>query len=293
MAASTTSCDRRSPGRPKCYAIVLFVASQILGCGLSRSNAAEFEVDYDPFAVQHASHDPFETGDAAHDPFEQVPRVLPTAKAERALGIAPPEAQASLNAIPAPRKLPELQPPRRLALLQSESMQSESLPPPDGEATALPDPCRGAPEKPISDLTINIQMPSGDLPQDHAAACWEQIDAQAGPFAAARCWPVFNYHWNATCLYHRPLYFEEINLERYGYGCHACLQPAISAAHFFGTVPALPYCMTADCPGECVYTLGHYRPGSCPPWRRHCPPCDAVAGASEAGVLTGLIFLIP
>ena len=66
---------------------------------------------------------------------------------------------------------------------------------------------------------------------------------------------------------HRPLYFEEINLERYGYGCGWCLQPGASAAHFFGTVPALPYLMTVDCPHECIYTLGHYRPGSCPPWR--------------------------
>jgi hypothetical protein len=108
-----------------------------------------------------------------------------------------------------------------------------------------------------------------------------------------RCWPASTYQWDATCLCYKPLYFEEINLERYGYGCCACLQPAASAAHFFGTVPALPYLIAADSPCECKYTLGHYRPGSCPPLRYHWPPCDPLAAAAEGGVLTGLIFLIP
>ena len=71
------------------------------------------------------------------------------------------------------------------------------------------------------------------------------------------------------------------------------LAAAASAAHFFGTVPALPYCMAVDCPCECVYTLGHYRPGSCPPWRWHWPPCEIPAIATEAAVLAGLILIFP
>jgi hypothetical protein len=148
-------------------------------------------------------------------------------------------------------------------------------------------------EKPLNALGIYIGLPSGDLPADHAAACWASVNQTSGPLAGARLWPGYVYHWDATSLCYRPLYFEEINLERYGYGCCACLQPAASAAHFFATVPALPYCMAVDCPCECVYTLGHYRPGSCQPWRRHWPPCDPLAAAAEGGVLTGMIFLIP
>jgi hypothetical protein len=145
----------------------------------------------------------------------------------------------------------------------------------------------------MSALGIYIGLPTGQLPTDYAAACWESINQSGGPTVADRCWPGFVYQWDATSLCHRPLYFEEINLERHGYGCCACLQPLASAAHFFGTVPALPYCMAVDCPCECVYTLGHYRPGSCPPWRCHWPPCDPLAAAAEGGVLTGMIFLIP
>ena len=156
------------------------------------------------------------------------------------------------------------------------------------------DPCAAATEKPLSALGINIALqPGGEMPVDHALACWDSLNQTLGPLAAARFWQGQLYEWDATALCHRPLYFEEINLERYGYGCCACLQPAASAAHFFGTVPALPYCMAAECPCECVYTLGHYRPGSCPPWRCHWPPCDPVAAAAEGGFMTGMIFLIP
>jgi hypothetical protein len=115
---------------------------------------------------------------------------------------------------------------------------------------------------------------------------------------------MMSYQWVATCLCYQPLYFENINAERYGYicndccGCHCspqdCLQSACSAAHFFATVPALPYLVMADCPTECVYTLGHYRPASCGvPWRCHWPPLDPVAAVKAGGIYTGLIFAIP
>jgi hypothetical protein len=154
------------------------------------------------------------------------------------------------------------------------------------------DPCAAIMYKPLNQLGIDIAITSGDVPADQAAACWEQVNQYGAPLAF-RCWGTFNYHWDATCLCYRPLYFEEINLERYGYECDCCLQPAASAAHFFATVPALPYCMAVECPRSCHYTLGHYRPGSRPPWRWHWPPCDLLAAAATGGVYTGLIFMIP
>jgi hypothetical protein len=147
--------------------------------------------------------------------------------------------------------------------------------------------------RPFNELGINIAMPEGEFPTDNATACWDSINQSAGNFAGVRFWATSTFAWNATCLCHRPLYFEQVNLERYGYGCCEALQPAASAAHFFATVPALPYCIAADCPGDCDYTLGHYRPGSCPPWRREYPPCNLRGVLGAGGVWTGLIFLIP
>jgi hypothetical protein len=177
---------------------------------------------------------------------------------------------------------------------QSTSPSPQVASPENRFADEIPPPGCGVPnEKPLGQLTIETRAPEGALPVNHAAACWEQLNSITGHAADVRFWAQQTYAWDAPCTYHRPLYFEEINLERYGYGCCECLQPLASAAHFFGTVPALPYCLAADCPGECQYTLGHYRPGSCPPWRCHRPPYSVVGGVSQAGVLTGLIFLIP
>jgi hypothetical protein len=169
------------------------------------------------------------------------------------------------------------------------SVPTQSPPP----AAAPKDPCAAAAFRPLSELGINIATPDGQTPANLAGPCWDQINGGGCPRAGARCWPMMAYYWDATCLCYRPLYFEEANLERYGYSCDCCLQPFASAAHFFGTVPALPYCMAVNCPGECIYTLGHYRPGSCPPWRWQWPPCSIFAADVEAGVLAGLIFAIP
>ena len=162
-----------------------------------------------------------------------------------------------------------------------------------GPIEAAKDPCAAVPNKPLNELGINISQPVGKLPTDLATACWEQINQNAGGCPGRQCWPMFCYQWDATCFCHQPLYFEEINLERYGYQCDCCLQPAASAFHFFGTIPVLPYCMVAECPGDCVYTLGHYRPGDCNPWRWHWPSCDPLAAAAYGGFWVGMIAAFP
>jgi hypothetical protein len=226
-----------------------------------------------------AAADPFDAEPAVYDPF------VSTAPVDAA-----PYFPESPTIVPQ-HELVFLQPPSNEAGAVNDTNGAPGVP--DGKPQVATDPCAGAPDKPLCELGINIVLPSGLLPKDHAALCWAERNAMGGPFAAIRCWPVLSYFWDAPCLCYRPLYFEEINLERHGYGCCACIQPAVSAAHFFGTIPALPYCMAEHCPCECEYTLGHYRPGSCPPWRHHWPSCRPIAAAAEAGVLTGLIFAIP
>ena len=143
-----------------------------------------------------------------------------------------------------------------------------------------------------ANLTANISLPPGKLPTDKgaqlAASRPERIDARM-----ADMWSMTNHHWSATCLCHRPLYFEEVNLERYGYTPSYTFQPLISAGRFLVTIPALPYKMLVERPKQCIYTLGHYRPGSCAPRCVNRPPLKLGAGAFEASVLVGLVFLIP
>ncbi|QDU54475.1 hypothetical protein [Aeoliella mucimassa] len=171
-----------------------------------------------------------------------------------------------------------------------EMLQSEVVSPMAAEAVEKPAASRAIYGKPIGTLGIDISLPDGELPPDEAAALENNLVLVGN---VPRPWPTQVYRWQAAATRHNPLYFEEINAERYGYGCHWTLQPAVSTAHFFGTLPALPYLMAANCPGECQYTLGHYRPGSCAPRRRHWWPCDPWGAASEAGNLAWMILVLP
>ena len=51
------------------------------------------------------------------------------------------------------------------------------------------------------------------------------------------------FTWKASGLCHKPLYFEDVQLERYGHSWNPVVQPFMSAAHFFVSVPLLPYKM--------------------------------------------------
>jgi hypothetical protein len=88
-----------------------------------------------------------------------------------------------------------------------------------------------------------------------------------------RVWTPLCYCWEAPSLCYGPLYFEETNLERFGYSQTylRTMQPLVSSAQFFGTSFILPYLLVAEPPCECVYTLGEYRPGSCVPFRWNYP----------------------
>jgi hypothetical protein len=151
--------------------------------------------------------------------------------------------------------------------------------------------------RPITQITANAAQPPGLLPDEVKPPPGQpqpNLMPEVGDMRFEGGWAESNYPWSATCLCHAPLYFEEINLERHGYQCHPLIQPLVSGAHFFLTVPTLPYQVVAHPPCECIYTLGYYRPGDCVPWRRQCPfPWDPRAAAVEAGVAVGLVFLIP
>ena len=163
--------------------------------------------------------------------------------------------------------------------LQDTTLDSQAEPSDDGLRT-------------IRGLSVDIRPAAGDLPGSPATARFAELgEIRHGP-GTSRPWPSSCYGWEAPAVCYRPLYFEQVNLERYGYSCGVA-QPLVSAAHFFGTIPALPYLIAAQPCGECVYTLGHYRPGSCAPFHVHRPPLSLRGAAAEAGVVTGLIFAIP
>jgi hypothetical protein len=51
--------------------------------------------------------------------------------------------------------------------------------------------------------------------------------------------------------------------------------------------------MGLETPNECIYALGHYRPGSCAPYYIEALPFTWRAAAFQTGVITGIHFAFP
>ena len=151
-------------------------------------------------------------------------------------------------------------------------------------------------------LEKGLQPLSAELPDTRVRAGLLPPDASQGLFEESRTglsslrgenWIRLHYHWAATCNRYRPLYFEDAMLERHGQTRHPLIQPVVSGTRFFLTFPALPYAAVVDSPWPARSVLGHFRPGSGAPLLLQRPPLQADAGLFEAGMVVGLIFLIP
>ena len=108
-----------------------------------------------------------------------------------------------------------------------------------------------------------------------------------------RQWAPSKVTWTASNLCHNPLYFESVNLERYGHTRGPLLEPVVQSAHFFGNILILPYKMGVHGPRECQYALGYYRPGNEAPWIKQPLPISARGALAQAATMSGLFWLIP
>jgi hypothetical protein len=92
---------------------------------------------------------------------------------------------------------------------------------------------------------------------------------------------------------HKPLYFEEPQLERYGHEWGPVVQPVISTANFVKNAAFLPYKMGIHPMNECQYPLGYYRPGECAPWTVGPVPISLRGALMQAGAVTGAAAILP
>lgn len=151
----------------------------------------------------------------------------------------------------------------------------------------------------ISDNDGSVhEIPLRDLSDDDLCflAAWWGVPTECSlgdDKYASRTWTPITFSWKASGLCHKPLYFEEPQLERYGHTTGPVLQPALSGAHFFLNVAVLPYKMGINPPNECQYALGYYRPGSCAPWLLPPVPISLRGGLAEAGAVMGMMYLFP
>ncbi len=179
-------------------------------------------------------------------------------------------------------ELPGLEQPDRLPMEEDDDLLDEPLVlAPRGQEAPCPSP---RDLKRISEITNDI-APSGDRFPTECPLGDEVF--------VPRNWAITTYTWKASGLCHKPLYFEQVTLERYGHSFAPLLEPVVSGAHFFATVPILPYKMGLEHPCECVYPLGYYRPGSCAPRMIYPIPISLRAALYQGVATTGLIFAVP
>ena len=143
--------------------------------------------------------------------------------------------------------------------------------------------------KSLAEISLNIGLTEGEQPEDCSANLFQ---SQMGN-APARLPINMTMFWAASELWHQPLYFEDPVLERYGRTYHPLIQPAISFAHFFGTLPIIPYKIGLDRMNDRVYTLGYFRPGSHVPNIGSKLPFEKDALVLQGGTLTTAILLLP
>lgn len=190
-----------------------------------------------------------------------------------------PETETLPPAAPAIEELPEYQP--------EEAIEEVSTP----EPIDAPNPFG---LKPLAQLSTNILVPQPQdgLPDDLAAARFDREDLILNAQCAGRDWALTDYRWEASRLCHGPILFEQLNAERYGI-TYGCCQPIMSSLHFFATIPALPYKVWANGHDHCQYALGYYRPGSWASPQRYRARLSADAALFEAGIIVGLIYILP
>jgi hypothetical protein len=244
-----------------------------------------------------AFEDPF--GDAGGNPQTPTLAAVPGDKApnetlpdeppaEPALGDSRPGSppQKPLGALPEKENEPSPLPTTDLPLAEDQDEPEDKCPSPYDPSYHTK----------ISELSSDTTATKGTFPRE-CALTQETIQpfvpGEVRQNALGQTWAPTTFTWKASALCHQPLYFEDVQLERYGHSWGPYLQPLASGANFFLSVPALPYKMGLYPPCECTYTLGYYRPGSCAPYMIDPFPLSIRAALAEGGVWTGMVFLIP
>ncbi|MDX1947208.1 MAG: hypothetical protein SFU86_17540 [Pirellulaceae bacterium] len=251
-----------------------------------------------PPAIPPVPLHPVRPAEVAPPPIQELAVAAPAAPA--------PQAATQIAALPAPppARLPPLAlqvrtpPPVPLVRAVPVSTQPEPLPP------------AGPPEiigqraayqvKTLREISIDITPPKlvnddGQrmaAPPDYAAERFAEIPVRDGDDRFEREYDFVPSPAGLEFCY-QPLYFEELNVERYGRN-FGLLQPVVSTAHFYSRIPLLPYMAIARPARQCTYHNHWTLPGYRVPWWEKQPPIvDANAAAFEICVAYGVILLLP
>ena len=167
--------------------------------------------------------------------------------------------------------------------------------PADQKPAFLQPPPKGLLQRGLQPLAAELpdsRVREGLLPPDASQGVFGESWAIPGTNRGDH-WTSIDVHWAPSGNRYRPTYFEDSMLERHGQARHPLVQPLASGTRFFLTIPALPYGAVVNPPHRPISTLGHFRAGSGAPCLLQRPPLQADAGLFQAGLVVGLIFIVP
>ena len=108
--------------------------------------------------------------------------------------------------------------------------------------------------KPMSSITPGIRSVGGKSPADQS---WQLTSRGSMPIANSEKL----FAWAAPDITYKPLYFEDVALERYGQTRGFFKQPFVSGVHYLKSAAFLPYFSLYDPVNACDGPLGYCRPG--------------------------------
>jgi hypothetical protein len=157
--------------------------------------------------------------------------------------------------------------------------------------------------KSIQQISLNIAPPAlfddagGPIPLPmNVAGQTLPILAEQQPFRRGE-FVDYGFDWQPEPIglefCYQPLYFEEVNLERYGRSW-GIFQPYVSAVHFYRQIHRLPYYMFSQPARRCTYHAHWALPGYRIPCRERRPLHPSVAGVmAECAWVYGMLVLVP
>lgn len=107
-----------------------------------------------------------------------------------------------------------------------------------------------------------------------------------------RSWPCQTMQVEPAYVCYGRLYFQELNVERYGWDL-GLIAPLESAARFYANVLALPYHMATEPCRHYDCSAGYCLPGDPVPYLCYPPHWSLTGAVAEAGVVVGLAAIFP
>ena len=147
-------------------------------------------------------------------------------------------------------------------------------------------------QKPIHQIRLShVALGANQSPQNRAA---DALGYQAERWVTATGATPRPSNRYPTCVSHRPLYFEEIDLERCGKH-HGCVQNLMSSCYFLTNAAALPYRLATQRPDCQVPSRGDCR--SCHTFSTDIEPLvsckeNASGIVTQAAAIAGFTFLM-